>query len=313
MESISNKTLISIVTPVYRAENIVEELVKLLKEELSKITEDFEIILVNDSSPDLSMVKIRQECAKDPRVKALNLSRNFGQHYAITAGLRYTKGDWVVVMDCDLQDRPDEIVNLYNEALKGYDIVFAKRVQRNDKFLKRLSSRLFHWVYSYLSGMKTDRTIANFGIYKKTVIEEFNQMEELARSFLSLLNTLGFKRSAIEVKHSERFDGGSSYSLRKLLSLSFNVILSNSNKPLKMTVKIGFLISLLSFILALYNLTAKAMGLITIEGFTSTIFSIWFVGGILMFILGIVGLYIGKIFDQVKGRKLFIVQDQINF
>lgn len=307
-----NNIHLSIVSPVYRAENIVEELVKQVKQVVSTITDDFEIILVNDYSPDNSWDKIKDECAKDVRVKGLNLSRNFGQHYAITAGLKYAQGDWVIVMDCDLQDRPDEIPNLYHKVLEGFEIVYARRNDRQDKLTKRLSSHMFHFVYQYLSGLQTDGNIANFGIFHKKVIREYNHMNEYARSFPSLINYLGFKVCAIDVKHSERFEGKTSYSFRKLLRLSSDVILSNSNKPLKLTVKLGFIISMISFLLALYNIFAHFAGIITVEGFTSTIFSIWFVGGLILLVLGIVGLYIGKIFDQVKERQLFIVSEEIN-
>jgi dolichol-phosphate mannosyltransferase len=306
------KILLSIVSPVYRSEKIVEELVSRIKKAVTTITDDFEIILVNDYSPDNSWMKIVEQCSKDKRVKGINLSRNFGQHYAITAGLNYAKGDWIVVMDCDLQDRPDEIPNLYQKAMEGWDIVYARRVERQDKFLKRMSSTLFHMVYGYLSGLKMDGSIANFGIYHKNVIREYNKMKEVARSFPSLVYYLGFKSCAIDVKHSERFEGGSSYTLSKLLYLTGDVILSNSNKPLKLTVKIGFFISMLSFLLALYNVIARISGIITLEGFTTTIFSIWFVGGLILLVLGIVGLYVGKIFDQVKERQLFIVSQEVN-
>ena len=159
------KIHISVVSPVYRAEKIVAELVRQLHENLSKITNDYEIILVNDASPDNSWLAVVAECEKDKRVKGINLSRNFGQHYAITAGLSYAKGEWVVVMDCDLQDRPDEIPNLYNKVQEGYDIVYARRAERQDKFIKRLSSTIFYTVHNYLSGLKGDGSIANFGIY----------------------------------------------------------------------------------------------------------------------------------------------------
>jgi len=306
------KMQLTIVSPVYRAEKIVEELVLQIIQAVKPITDDFEIILVNDYSPDNSWLKIVEQCAKDDRVKGINLSRNFGQHYAITAGLNYAKGEWIVVMDCDLQDRPDEIPNLYQKAFEGWDIVYASRVARHDKFLKRVSSSLFHLVYGYLSGLETDGTIANFGIYHRKVIQEYNKMKEVARSFPSLVHYLGFKSCAIDVQHSERFEGGTSYTLSKLLHLTGDVILSNSNKPLKITVKIGFYISMLSFLLALYNIIAHISGIITLEGFTSTIFSIWFVGGLILLVLGIVGLYVGKIFDQVKERQLFIVSQVIN-
>lgn len=305
--------MISIVSPEYKGERMVSELVRRIKESVSTITDDFEIILVNDASPDDTWVEIEKECAADSRVKGIDLSRNFGQHYAITAGLHYAKGEWVVVMDCDLQDRPEEIPNLYRKAMEGWDIVYARRVNKKFGFWKKMSSAVFHCVYDWLSGMKTDDTIGNYGIYRDVVIAEYNKMGEVARSFGSLIGYLGFKVTAIDVQHAERGEGKSSYSMAKLLKLTFDVMISNTNKPLKMAVGLGFFMSVLSFLLALYNLIAKVMGIIVVQGYTTTVFSIWFVGGMLMMILGIVGLYVGKIFEQVKGRPIFVVSKKINF
>ena len=307
------KPHISIVSPVYHGEKMVAALVRRNVESVCSITDNYEIILVNDASPDDSWAEIVKQCSLNPKVKGINLSRNFGQHYAITAGLHFAAGEWVVVMDCDLQDRPEEIPNLYKKAMEGFDIVYARRVARKDGFFKRLSSTLFHWVYNWLSGLNADKTIANFGIYKRCVIDEYNSMPERARSFPSLVKYLGFRDTAIDVEHAERAEGKSSYSLYKLLKLSFDVIVSNSNKPLRMAVGIGFGISAVSFLLAIYNLVAKWIGIIRVPGFTTMVFSIWFVGGLLLFVMGIQGLYIGKIFDQVKGRQLFVVREKVNF
>ena len=303
---------ISIVSPVYKAENIVEELVRQIIENIEPITFDFEIILVNDDSPDCSWQKIRQLCSEDSRVRGVNLSRNFGQHYAISAGLNHASGEWVVVLDCDLQDRPDEIPNLYIKALDGWDIVYARRVERLDSFWKKMSSRLFHRLYSYLSGSKSDRTIANFGIYSKKVILEYNKMTEKARSFPALISYLGFHSTAIDVAHSERYEGKSSYTLLKLIKLTIDVLVSNSTKPLLLAVQFGFIVSFIALLLALYNVIAYFAGINILHGYTTTIFSIWFVGGMTIFVLGIVGLYIGKIFEEVKNRQLYIVDETIN-
>ena len=303
---------ISIVSPVYRGEKMVAELVRRNVASVSTITDNYEIILVNDASPDNSWEEIVKQCTANPKVKGINLSRNFGQHYAITAGLHYAIGDWVVVMDCDLQDQPEEIPNLYTKAQEGYDIVYARRVVRKDGFLKKQSSKWFYKVFNWLSGLETDSTIANFGIYKHSVIEEFNKMPEKARSFPSLVKYLGFKNTAIDVEHAERAEGKSSYSFRKLLKLGFDIIISNSNKPLRMAVSLGFGMAAVSFLLAMYNVIAKWIGVIRVPGYTTTVFSIWFVGGLLLFVMGIVGLYVGKIFDQVKRRQLFVVMDKVN-
>ena len=306
------KPYISIVSPVYRGEKMVAELVRRNVESISSITDDYEIILVNDASPDNSWAEIVKQCESNPRVKGINLSRNFGQHYAITAGLHYATGEWVVVMDCDLQDRPEEIPNLYNKAKEGYDIVYARRAVRKDGVVKKSTSALFYRVFRSLSGIQSDKAVANFGIYHRRVVEEFNKMPEQSRFFPSQVKYLGFKDIAIDVEHNERSEGKSSYSLMKRFKLGFDVIVSNSNKPLRFAVGLGFCMSALSFILALYNVIAKWVGVIQVPGYTTTVFSIWFVGGLLLLVMGIMGLYIGKIYDQVKGRQLFIVKDKIN-
>ncbi len=308
-----DETKISVVSPVYRGEKMVSELVRRNVEALTTITDDYEIILVNDASPDNSWAAIEAECRKNPRVKGLNLSRNFGQHYAITAGLRYVSGDWVIVMDCDLQDRPEDIPVLYAKAQNGYDIVFARRVVKHVGWWKRFSSVAFHRVFDWLSGTKTDPAIANFGIYCRKAIEEFNKIPQYARSFVPILELVGFKRGYIDVEQDASARGESSYTLVKLLIHSFRVIITSTNKPLRMAVGLGFSMAALSFILALYNVIAKLVGIIMIDGYTTTVFSIWFVGGLLLSVIGVLGLYIGAIFDQVKGLPLFVVKDELNF
>ncbi len=303
---------ISVVSPIYKGEKMLEELVRRISLSVSDVTDEFEVILVNDASPDESWSQIKRLCSHDKRVKGINLSRNFGQHYAISAGLTFVSGDWIVVMDCDLQDCPEEIPRLYEKTQEGFDIVYARRIDRKDGYLKRLSSTFFHVVFDWFSGMKTDKSIANFGIFSKQVIAEFNKMPEKARSFGSLISYLGFRIGTIDVEHSQRGEGKSSYNLAKLLKLSFDIIISNSNKPLRIATTMGLLMAFVSFILAIYNIVAKLMGIIQVPGFTTTVFSIWFVGGILLFVLGIIGLYIGKIFDQVKDRPLFVIKDSVN-
>ncbi|MDD6003800.1 MAG: glycosyltransferase family 2 protein [Bacteroidales bacterium] len=304
---------LSIVSPVYHGEKMVEQLVERISKSVSTITPDYEIILVNDASPDNSWLKIKELCTNNNRVKGINLSRNFGQHYAISAGLSVCSGEWIVVMDCDLQDRPEEIPHLYNKAQEGFDIVYARRVVRHDGFFKRISSKIFHSVFDWLSGIKTDSSISNFGVYNKIVIDEYNKMGEVTRSFDSLIKYLGFNTATVDVKHDFRGEGKSSYTLKKLLSLSFDVMISNTNKPLKMAIGFGFFMSFISFCLAVFNVIAKYVGNIGVEGYTSTVFSIWFVGGILLMMLGILGLYVGKIFDQVKQRPIFVIREKLNF
>jgi polyisoprenyl-phosphate glycosyltransferase len=303
---------ISVVSPVYRAESIVSELVKQVKEQLLPITEDFEIILINDASPDNSWVEIEKETAKDKRVKGLNLSRNFGQHYAITAGLNFAKGEWIVVMDCDLQDRPDEIPNLYHKALEGYDSVFAQRTERNDTLFKKLFSKLFYKLFSYLTDTKQDATVANFGIYRRCVIDAILSMHDQIRFFPTMVQWVGFRKFYLPVEHASRFEGKSTYNFKGLSRLAINTIMGFSDKPLRLTVKVGFFITLLSVLVAIVYLGLYLSGQIQVEGFTTLILSLWFLSGFIMFILGILGLYIGRMFEKVKERPVYLIQDKCN-
>ncbi len=308
----NNEILLSIVSPVYRGEKMTEELVRRISESVGSITQHYEIILVNDASPDNSWNVIRKECEKDSRVKGINLSRNFGQHYAITAGLSFAKGEWVVVMDCDLQDKPEEIPNLYKKALEGYDSVFAQRVNRSDSWLKRMSSKLFYKFFSYMTETRQDASVANFGIYNRKVVSSILAMGDKMRYFPTQVQWVGFRKYYMPVEHDSRLEGKSSYSLKKLFRLAFDTIVSFSDKPLRLTMNIGALITMVSFLIGLIYLIQYLCGHIAVMGYASLIISLWFICGILVFLIGVVGLYLGKTFNQTKGRPTFIVDDKIN-
>ena len=250
--------------------------------------------------------------SQDSRVKGIQLSRNFGQHYAITAGLEYATGEWIVVIDCDLQDRPEEILNLYQTAKNDYDIVLGQRIQRKDNFVKKAFSRLFYKLLSFLTDLKQDSTIANFGIYHRKAIQAVCTMQDRLRYFPSMIQWVGFKKTSIPVEHDARTCGKSSYSFRRLARLSLDVILALSDKPLRLTVKLGILIALLTFVYAILNVFRYFSGEIEVMGWTSLIISIWFLAGIIIVLIGIVGLYIGKIFDSVKNRPTFIIRETVN-
>lgn len=304
---------ISIVSPIYKGEKMLDELVRRIMTSVTTITDDYEIILVNDCSPDNSLHKIQQICNTYKNVKGVNLSRNFGQHYAITAGLSMAKGEWVVVMDCDLQDRPEEIPNLYKKAIEGYDSVFAQRVERQDTFTKRLSSTLFYMVFSFLTDSKQDKSVANFGIYHRKVVDAILSMGDSIRYFPIMAQWVGFRKFYLPVVHAEREIGKSSYSLFKLLKLASDNMIGFSDKPLRLMLKFGFYIVILSLFVALWYLFKWAMGWIEVSGFTTMVLSIWLAVGIIMMMLGVTGLYIGKIYDRVKGRPTFIIGDLYNF
>lgn len=303
--------LFSIISPVYKADGIVDELVTRIKKSVETITIDYEIILVEDGSPDNSWNSIKAICKKDGRMKGIKLSRNFGQHHAITAGLDHCSGDWVVVMDCDLQDQPEEIPKLYQEALNGFDIVYARRANRQDSFLKKVFSKLFYRLFSWLSGVPQDSSIANFGIYSSKVIAAFNSLREPMRSFATMIKWVGFSSSAIEVEHAPRFAGKTSYDFKRLLNLAMDISLAFSDKPLKLTVKLGAAVSTGAFLFGIITLIRYLVGAITEPGYTSLIISVWFLGGLVIFIIGIIGLYLSKVFEGVKNRPLYIIEKKV--
>ncbi len=303
---------ISVVSPVYKAPKILPELVERLERSLSEITDSFEVILVDDGCPWDSWAVIEELSEKNPFIKGIKLSRNFGQHYAITAGLDHAKGDWVVVMDCDLQDQPEEIIKLHQKALEGYEIVFARRVKRMDDLMKKSFSKLFYKIFTYLSGLKQDETIANFGIYSNIVIKHIKHMREPMRAFTPMVRWVGFTTSTVDVKHSERYEGVSTYNFSKLLNLALEISISYSDKPLKLAVKLGVFTSLISLVLATILVYRYINGSISVIGYTSIIVSICFFSGLIIMILGILGLYISKIFDGIKNRPIYIIHKRTN-
>ena len=278
---------------------------------MERIGEDYEIILVDDRSPDNSWEVMKVLSSQNPKIKSIRLSRNFGQHSAIFAGLTKAKGDWVVVMDCDMQDQPKEIAKLYKKALEGYDIVLGQRENRKDKFLKKLTSRLFYKVFNYLSGANFDNNVANFGIYHQKTIKSILDMKDYVKFFSLFINWIGFKSVSIPIEHGEREEGKSTYSVGRLFKQAFNVIISFSDKPLRLFINFGLSISILSFVLGIYYLYLSITHKITQPGFSSLILSIWFLSGIIISCIGIVGVYLGKTFDQAKGRPTFIIDEEV--
>ena len=299
---------ISVVIPVYKAEHCLDELYQRLKAALENISPDFEIVLVEDCGGDNSWQVIERLAAADPRVCGIQFSRNFGQHYGITAGLDHCHGDWVVVMDCDLQDRPEEIPRLYAKAQEGFDIVLALRGARHDPLLKRLTSSLFYKVFSYLADIEYDGASGNFRIMSRRVVTSFRRMGEQLRFFGGLVQWLGFPTSSIEVEHAERFEGNSTYTFSKLWKLATETIIAYSDKPLRIGVRFGFGMAALAFCYGLYILMRAWVHGSPIPGWNSLIVSLYFIGGIIIAMLGILGIYLGKAFDESKKRPLYIIR-----
>lgn len=299
---------ISVVIPVYKAENCLHELYTRLQASLEEITDDFEIILVEDCGGDRSWDIIVELNRTDPRVKGIQFSRNFGQHYGITAGLENCDGDWVVVMDCDLQDRPEEIPRLYAKAKEGFDVVLARREKRTDALIKKTTSALFYKIFSYFTSLKCDGRVGNFSIISRQVATNLANMREQLRFFGGLISWMGFPTTSIDVRHAERYQGKSTYTYRKLWNLAVETIIAYSDKPLRLSIKIGFVISLFSFLYGGYMVFRWLTHDESVLGWTSVIVSLYFLSGIIIANLGIIGIYLGKTYDETKKRPLYIIR-----
>jgi polyisoprenyl-phosphate glycosyltransferase len=306
-------THLSVVIPVYNESSLIDELVKRVKTNVKLITEDFEIIIVDDGSQDDTWNSIENEAKSENRIKGIKFSRNFGHHYAITAGLHNSIGEWVVVMDGDLQDRPEVIPDLYKKAQEGFDIVFVSRQNRPEKLYYRISQKIFYWILRSLSGLDFDSRQANFSIINKKVVDAFKKFPENARFYGSTIKWLGFNRSFILADHGVRHSGKPSYTIKKRFKLASDIILSFSERPLKFAIVLGILMSLISILSGFFILFRKIKWGYDLIGWPSLIVATFMIGGVILVVLGLIGIYIGRIFHEVKNRPLFIVEKKQNF
>jgi len=303
---------ICVVVPVYKAEACLHELYRRLRESLESISPDFEIVLVEDCGGDRSWEIIRDLAKADHRVKGMQFSRNFGQHYGITAGIDHCDADWLVVMDCDLQDRPEEIPRLYAKAMEGFDVVLARRGRRKDPLSKRLTSWLYYKIFNYFAGTNYDGQVGNFRIVSRKVVENFQKFRENLRFFGGIVDWMGFPSASIDVAHDGRFEGKSTYTFRKLMKLASEIIVAYSDKPLRLSIKVGFAMAFFSFIYGSYILGRALLFGSPVMGWSSLIVSLYFIGGIIIANLGVLGIYIGKMFSETKKRPLYVVRERIN-
>jgi dolichol-phosphate mannosyltransferase len=306
--------ILSIISPVYKAELIVDELVRRIKLEAEKITSDYEIILVEDGSPDNCWQKIQENCKKDSKVKGIKLSRNFGQHFAISAGLEHTLGDYVIVMDCDLQDDPRYFEALLSKAKEGNKIVYTYKKERKHGFFKNLKAKVFYKIFNFLVDNKNNQASENVGSYTlltRDVVDEYIKLSDYKRHYLMLLRWLGFQSAYVEIEHNKRFEGKSSYNFRKLMLHAIDGITSQSDKLLRLTASFGFLMALFSLLAALSIIIRYLISPFQ-AGWASLMVLTLFVGGMIILSVGICGIYIGRIFEQTKQRPLYIIDNKIN-
>lgn len=304
---------LSVVSPVYQAEDCVEELHRRLVAVLEPITPDFEIILVDDRSRDGSWAKIRDLASRDPRVRGMRLTRNFGQHQAVAAGVDASRGRWVVVMDCDLQDRPEDILALYRRATEDdCDCVMARRTVRHDNWFRRVASRLFFRIFGHLADLpEYDGSVSNFSIISRRVAVQLGGLQESARFYPGLLFWLGWPSAFVDVTHASRHSGQTTYSPVRLLRHAARIILAHSSRPLYYTALLGLLLALSSVAVGLFYLAWAFIFGIGVQGWATLVISIYLSTGMIIFSLGIAGLYIARIHTESKKRPLYVVQEII--
>lgn len=304
---------IAVIIPVYNSAATLESLINRLKKSLSSINKNFVIILVDDRGPQSVWPIIREASQIDDRVKGIRLSRNFGQHAAISAGLDATSAEWFVVMDCDLQDRPEDIAQLYNEAtLSGVDSVIAKRKSHGSKKRRRLGSLVFHGILRHLADIPTSEHIGNFRIFNHAMAEAYHKYPEKMRLFPAIMSHLGFTDSYVELGRDDRPEGVSSYTFRRLFALAFDSIISNTIKPMYYLAGFGVVISILAVFFAVLIIVQRLFFNVEIEGWASLMTGLMLIGGIQIFVVSFVGIYVGKVFFEVKDRPIYIVKEQLN-
>jgi dolichol-phosphate mannosyltransferase len=306
-----NKPEISIVIPTYCEEGNIFELYEQLQRELTKSEiHSFEIIYVNDGSHDNSLMKIKELTVRDNRVKFIHFSRNFGHQNALRAGLDFAQGAAVISMDADLQHPPELIPTLIAFWRAGNKVVYTKRKDKNDlSFFKKLTSKMFYKLVNYLSETKLEEGTADFRLLDRSVVEALKNFNENNLFYRGIIPGLGFRQHGIDYIPNERFSGNTKYTFSKMVRFALTGITSSSAKPLYFSIYLGAFLALCSFFYALYAIYVSIFTTEAVAGWTSTIASILFIGGIQLMMLGIVGIYLGKLFSESKKRPNYIIEE----
>jgi polyisoprenyl-phosphate glycosyltransferase len=300
---------LSVVVAVYKCAGCLRALHERLTASLDWLAGRYELVFIEDHGADQSWEVLRELASVDPAVRAYRLSRNFGQHAAITAGLSMARGRWVVVMDCDLQDPPETIPFLYAKAQEGYDIVYACRRSRHTPLSRRLTARAYFALLNRFTGAALEPSHGTFSIISRKVVAAYLRFQDRDRHYLLVLNWLGFESTAIEYDHAVRYAGKSSYGLTSLIRHAFDGVFFQTTVLLRWIVYLGFLVAFSGIGLAVYFSIRRLTGTAS-PGWTSLIAVILVIGGFIIVCTGVTGLYIGKIFEQVKGRPLFVIDQQ---
>jgi len=302
----------SVVIPLCNEEENLGELHSRLTRVLVDLGESYEIVFVDDGSTDGSFQILKGLHDKDGKVKVITFTRNFGQHLAMTAGFDYARGEYVILMDADLQDPPEEIPKLVAKINEGYDVVYGRRKIRHDSMFKKLTSTIYLQLLAKLTNQAISPEITSFRIMTRKVVDCTNQLRERNRFHGGLVAWLGFPYATVDVEYGERFAGKTKYSLRKMIALAIEGIISFSDIPLRMIGYFGLVVSAISFIVGIVVLVRHLVWGIPVEGYTSTVVAIFFTGGVILLVLGVIGQYISRIHIEVKNRPLYVVKDLID-
>ena len=299
--------MITLIIPVYNEEILIEELFKRVQSSMNAINSDYEVILVDDGSTDNTLKELKEINRKDKRFKILTLSRNFGHQAAYTAGLTYAKGNYVAMMDGDLQDPPELLKKMYDKILSdNVDIVYGKRNDRNEKIIKRLFIKLFHLIFKKFSNLQNIKNVGNFSIMNKKALEAFLTLHEKNRYLPGLRSFIGFKQGYIEYSRPERAQGEPKMSFLKLVSLAFDAIFSFSNLPIKICLYSGVIGIILIIFSLIYIAVSKLTGLAPV-GWSSIIISVYFIGSVQLLSIGILGEYVYRIYKETQNRPIFLI------
>jgi dolichol-phosphate mannosyltransferase len=310
MEKNNYNVDISVIIPIYNEEQIIQELYDRLQKSVSQISQNYELLFVNDGSKDHSMLELIKLTQKNSRVFYINFSRNFGHQVAVTAGLDASKGKSVVIIDGDLQDPPELIVDLFKKHKEGYEVVYAKRRERKgESIFKKITAKLFYRILKRITAINIPLDTGDFRLIDRKVVEYLKQMPEQNKFLRGQIAWLGFKQTEVLFDRFERKYGKTGYSLGKMIQFAMDGITSFSDKPLQFVSKLGFGISLVSFIVILYAFYSHFVLDRTITGWTSLIISSMFIGGVQLISIGVIGEYISRINKNVLKRPLYIVKE----
>lgn len=303
---------ISVVAPVLNEELVVEDFYRRTAAVLKKLSQDFEIIFVDDGSNDYTLSKLKKIHQDDHNVRIISFSRNFGHAAAISAGLEYASGDAVAIIDSDLQDPPEVIYEFVNKWREGYDVVYGIRLKRKEFFLKRFSYWFFYRLLCRLSSIDIPLDAGDFSLLDRKVVKVINLLPERNRFLRGLRSWAGFKQYGLKYERSQRLVGQTKYSFKKLLRLALDGIFSFSYLPLRLTTFVGLAVAIIGFVAAMLVLYLRLVrGVVGVPGFTSIIITILFIGGVQLVAIGIVGEYLARVYDEVKHRQLYVIEEKI--